>query len=131
MNLKLESTQITNLTLEDFEGDKESEDVGAILEFQLASAFSNEDPHTFLILFKLSMVLQEGKILTLDFRAEFSTEDSIDDDFKFSEVPKVRAPIIAFPYVRSFVSTFLLNAGYEPAVLPIIDFEELYHSDVE
>jgi len=38
--------------------------------------------------------------------------------FRFS------APAIIFPYIRSFVSTFMMNSGFKPIILPSLNFTD-------
>jgi len=55
----------------------------------------------------------------------FEVSEPITEEFKMSAFPTVNAPAIAFPYMRSFVSTMTLQAGYRPVILPSINFVEL------
>ena len=55
----------------------------------------------------------------------FSTNEKITEEFAKSHFPVINAPAIAFPYIRTLVSNFTLNAGYMPAVLPSVNFVNL------
>ena len=61
----------------------------------------------------------------LDMRVFFNTSDKINQKFKDSKFIIINAPAIAFPFMRSFVATVTLNAGYSPAILPSVNFLEL------
>ncbi|MCQ2096789.1 MAG: protein-export chaperone SecB [Fibrobacter sp.] len=52
-------------------------------------------------------------------------EGTIDEDFRKSSFPRVNAPAIAYPYLRSMVSNITLQSGFEPAILPTINFSAL------
>ena len=56
------------------------------------------------------------------FGAVFGTSEPIDEDFKESDFVKINSPAIAFPYLRSFISTLTLNAGLPPLILPAYNF---------
>lgn len=53
--------------------------------------------------------------------AKFRTQEPIDHAFKESSFIKLNAPAIAFPYLRSFISTLTSGSGFNPVVLPIIN----------
>ena len=54
--------------------------------------------------------------LKIEFIAIFGTSEAIDDNFKKSTFVKSSSPAIAFPYLRSFISTVSLNAGVPPGI---------------
>jgi preprotein translocase subunit secB len=60
--------------------------------------------------------------LKIEFVAIFGTSEAIDDNFKKSTFVKINSPAIAFPYLRSFISTLTLNAGLPPLILPAYNF---------
>ena len=60
--------------------------------------------------------------LKIEFIAIFGTSEAIDDNFKKSTFAKINSPAIAFPYLRSFISTLTLNAGLPPLILPAYNF---------
>jgi preprotein translocase subunit secB len=60
--------------------------------------------------------------LEIEFVAIFGTSEAIDDNFKKSTFVKINSPAIAFPYLRSFISTLTLNAGLPPLILPAYNF---------
>lgn len=60
--------------------------------------------------------------LKIEFVAIFGTSETIDDSFKKSTFVKINSPAIAFPYLRSFISTLTLNAGLPPLILPAYNF---------
>ena len=74
------------------------------------------------------MVMFDGKFenslfdLSLQFVAVFGTSEIIDESFKESIFVKSSSPAIAFPYLRSFISTLTLNAGLPPFILPAYNF---------
>lgn len=57
--------------------------------------------------------------------AEFETDEPIDQEFMDGHFPSVNAPAIAYPFLRSYVSTVTLNSGVEPMILPTINFQAL------
>jgi len=68
---------------------------------------------------------EENYCLQTNYEAIFTTDEEIDEDFRNSSFPKVNAPAIAFPYFRAFISTITQQAGYNPAVLPSLNFVKL------
>lgn len=55
----------------------------------------------------------------------FESDLSLDDDFWKGSFHKINAPAIAYPFLRAFISTVLLNAGLEAINLPSINFVEM------
>ena len=76
------------------------------------------------------MVMFEGSFenslfdLNLQFVAIFGTEETIDEEFKSSELVRVNSLAIAFPFMRSFISTFTINAGIPNFILPAYNFSK-------
>ena len=76
------------------------------------------------------MVMFDGKFenslfdLSLQFVAVFGTEAPIDEEFKTSDLVEVNSLAIAFPFMRSFLSTFTINAGIPPFILPAYTFSK-------
>jgi preprotein translocase subunit SecB len=89
--------------------------------------FSHES-EVFSIEFKVRLKVQDTHLLLVNYISifEYDCEDDSIDDFSSSDFPYVNAPAIAFPYLRSLVSTLLLNAGFEPTILPSINFSAMH-----
>lgn len=52
----------------------------------------------------------------------FETAEPIDAEFKASDFVNQNAPAIAFPYLRSFITTLTANTGIGPIILPSFNF---------
>ncbi len=52
----------------------------------------------------------------------FKTEHPMDEEFKKSDWVKLNSPAIAFPFLRSFISTVSINAGCSALILPSYNF---------
>ena len=52
----------------------------------------------------------------------FKLDEDITEDFKLSDFPKINAPAIAFPFLRAYISNLTLQSGYDPVILPSINF---------
>lgn len=126
MNLQLVYTKAEKLSLvQSASQDLEEND----LSFKFTNAYSSESTDTFQVIFEMSLLLAEDRNAQLDIEyvALFKASEEIDEDFKQSPFPQVNAPAIAYPFLRSFIGTFLLNAGYEPIMLPSVNFQALYN----
>lgn len=122
ISLQLKSSKVVNLVLEEAKDSIEKTeftlDVGTKFPIE-------EDAQNFAIELRTELQLKEGFIVKIVYLSEFITDKPISSEFRDSHFPKVNAPAIAFPYFRAFISTFLLNAGYEPIILPSINFTKL------
>lgn len=119
--ISLEGTFVQNLSFKRKHSDE------PILETKIAiSPYVNFDEEQD----KKYMVMFDGKFenslfdLSLQFVTIFSTEETIDEEFKTSELVRVNSLAIAFPFVRSFISTFSINVGIPPFILPAYNFSE-------
>tara|TARA_R110002060_G_scaffold118_1_gene254 strand:- start:1806 stop:2207 length:402 start_codon:yes stop_codon:yes gene_type:complete len=130
MKLKLKHNKVTSISLID-KIDVEIYD--ELSEFKLGyEPEFLEDGSTFKITFDLNLKIQDEKFLMLKFESTFEFEGMQDfETFKNSKFPVVNAPAIAFPFLRSFVGTFLLNAGYEPILLPSFNFSAMHASSLD
>lgn len=96
-------------------------------DFKLAleTGFSEDDSKSFRIKFRAVISSEAGYELTIEYSSFFETEEDIIDSFKTSNFVTINAPAIAYPFLRSFISTITLNAGYEPILIPTINFQAL------
>lgn len=83
--------------------------------------FKEDKDKEYIILFK-GFFKNEIFDLEIEFVAVFGTSERIDEGFKESIFVKSSSPAIAFPYLRSFISTLTLNAGLPPFILPAYNF---------
>jgi len=104
-----------------------SEQVTESTEFGFSEGYSEDNPETFIVEFALKINSASGFILELHYICQFMTDKPIDVEFKESAFPKVNAPAIGYPYLRAFVSNVLLSSGFEPAILPTINFQAQYN----
>lgn len=123
MDIQLNSCRIKHLKFE--EGGTEQD-----LSIGHAVGYNETEPKSFAVYFEISLPA-EGNLLSMKYIATFTTSKNVDDKFKKSHFPNVNAPAIAYPYLRSFVSQFLLLSGYEPIILPTINFVKMEKQDEE
>lgn len=128
MNLQLISTKADSLSIIENEAEHKSQD-GFGLDF--GCAFSPEASNKFKVFFKANIdICSTGsEILThklnVEYSAIFELDEDVNQEFMDSMFPKVNAPAIAYPYLRAFISIILLNAGYDPIILPSINFQAI------
>lgn len=119
-DLELKNPLITNDVLkENVTEDKEKKETFTI-GFSVAYPENKDDE--FEVIFTTTVNLASGWILNVEYVSIFKTSDPTDDTFKDSPFPVVNAPAIAFPFLRSFVATLLLNAGHPAVIFPAINF---------
>jgi len=94
-------------------------------ELALEPGFSEENLKLFRIKFRAAISSEAGYELTVEYSAFFETEEEIIESFKTSNFVSINAPAIAYPFLRSFISTITLNAGYESVLIPTINFQAL------
>ena len=120
MNLQLETTFVDSLFFSEEVFEKSDE-----LEFSYTSAFSEESKDSFLIKFHLKLKVNGSHSLNIKYNSLFRLDFEITEEFKNSPFLNINAPAIAFPYLRAFISNFLLSSGFEPIILPSVNFIKL------
>lgn len=93
-----------------------------------------EDDDRFSIEFGVELTNQDSNFeLSLVSLGHFLTNNMIvDEDFLKSDFVKLNAPAIIFPYIRSFITTLVVNAGLNPVILPAFNFNKIREvSDTE
>ncbi len=68
---------------------------------------------------------QNALSINLESIAYFNTADVMTEDFKQSNFFKINAPAIFFPYIRAYITTITVNAGYNPIILPTFNFTQV------
>jgi len=126
MNIQLENWKIQNLNFEIIDKDDFRKDG----EFGLKTGqiYPDDDKKHFFIMFDVEL---KDKIFDFRFEAMFifKIDEDITEDFKISNFPKINAPAIAFPFLRAYISNFTLQSGFEPVILPSINFVKLAEDD--
>lgn len=117
MNIHLSKMYAREVQLTPYE-DEKSEN----FNLSVGSGFSDGISRSFIIKFEIDYVSDELYKLAIVYEAFFETDEDITPDFQNSHFPKVNAPAIAYPFLRSFVSTLTVNAGYESVLLPTVNF---------
>lgn len=97
-------------------------------ELKTGQVFPDDDRTTFVVMFGVEL---KDRLfdMNLDAAFVFKTEVEISEEFKISNFPKINAPAIAFPYIRAFISNLTLQSGFEPVILPSINFVKLAEED--
>lgn len=81
------------------------------------------DNRTFSIHFIFAHSHKDGISINVKYQAIFKTEDDIDDSLLDNPFLHVNAPAIAYPFLRAYIANILLMSGYDPLMLPSINFD--------
>ena len=121
MNITLKETKVDYLSLSACDNEEPDDN----LSFSYSCAFSQEESKKFLIIFDMKLFSKDEYSLELRYIASFETSKVIEDEKKNLHFFDVNAPAIAYPYLRAYISTILLNSGWQPAILPTVNFVAL------
>ena len=99
-----------------------------MFNLSIGHSFPEDNNREFGIGFIVNIKDEDFKIV-LEMLFIFQVDQMIDESFKQSDFVKINAPAIAFPYVRSFISNLTLQAGFEPIILPSVNFVKLLGSN--
>lgn len=86
-----------------------------------------DSPNHFIKIFKVALNFEapekdEIYDMSVEYHALFECSMNITEEFLNSDFVKISAPAIGFPYLRSFISTFSVQGGLPPIILPSINF---------
>ncbi len=123
MKLKIKGYQVVKLEL-GTDSHVSPNSTNDDLSFQIGQFYNDKVSNEFMLGFKVSISRVELQ-LNLEMRFIFEADSNIDEEFKQSSFPKINAPAIAFPYLRAFISTLTMQAGYETLMLPSFNFVEI------
>ena len=93
-------------------------------DLKTGNFFPENDPKSFGVGFEIEIKDQKFD-LNVEAVFMFHLDDDIKEEFKISDFPKINAPAIAFPYLRAYISNLTLQSGFEPVMLPSINFVNL------
>jgi preprotein translocase subunit SecB len=123
MELYIIKHQVINLNLEQITTALEEENNKKSLSFDYDIQYLEED--LFVVIFKLLLEHSCEFKIDITYATYFKTSKEITIEFKESDFPLMNAPAIGFPFLRSFIATLTINAGYEGALIPSINFVSL------
>lgn len=126
MKLRLHGTHVNTLELAQMESER-SVDQSPADGFKTNYWFPKDEPTIFYVVFEIEVFLGKSTLLKLEYHAEFACDEGIDHKFQESPFVGVNAPAIAYPYMRAFITTFCALSGYEPVILPAVNFQALYN----
>lgn len=86
-----------------------------------------DNPNHFAKAFKVDLTFDSEEhdeiyVLTVEYHVVFECSTNVNEGFLESDFAKISAPAIGFPYLRAFISTFSIQAGIPPIILPSINF---------
>jgi preprotein translocase subunit SecB len=118
MNIQLLDWQVEHLNYDVVNEEKRE---GNTFDLSTGHSFSEDDEKLFFVGFKIE-VKDKKFHLNIESSFRFELDETITEEFKLSDFPKVNAPAIAFPFLRAFISNLTLQSGVNPVVLPSINF---------
>jgi preprotein translocase subunit SecB len=95
---------------------------GLTTEMQFGSHLDSSNTKRFRVNFDLTLKEDGHFMSTIKAIALFETSEEVNEEFVTSPFFKANAPAIAYPYLRAFISTFTLNSGIDPIILPTFNF---------
>ena len=125
ISLQLKKTTVQELHLTNSKGNLDINESSFSLALAIGLPDSEQEinPKNFAVTFKSEFQLKEGFILKVEYQSIFETDIPIDEEIKNGKFLTVNAPAIAFPFFRAFIATFLISSGFEPIILPSINFK--------
>lgn len=130
MKIQLKESQVLNLVVKEC-----FDEAGNSMEIEMSCLPNRNNDTEFSIIFSLEIVMPQQFYLDITFKANFTTQigDSLEEPLPLEEnfqnhpFINVNAPAIAYPFLRTTVATILLNCGYNPIMLPAVNFQAKYN----
>ncbi|MBD5170709.1 MAG: protein-export chaperone SecB [Bacteroidales bacterium] len=124
MKIQLREWKVKDLTFSIKQESSPTDTKDTNFQLSFGHAFNDDTPKEFVIGFKVG-IEDEAFNLNLEMVFAFQLDTNIDEELKNSPFMKINAPAIAFPYIRSYISNFTLQSGFNPVILPSINFVSL------
>ncbi|EOL8936926.1 TPA: preprotein translocase subunit SecB [Klebsiella pneumoniae] len=127
MNIQLKDNILDSFRLEKKESviDEHKDE----LSFGFKPEFLEDELRSYSILFSIQFKHKEGATFDVVYRSRFSTDDDITSSFKKSPFIFVNSPAIAYPFLRAYIANIMLLSGYDPIMLPTVNFQKLYNDN--
>jgi preprotein translocase subunit SecB len=120
MQIQFKDLQVTSINYKSNTFEKSITDkLETTLKFN--TQFNDDNDKIFGINFIINLLNQEFN-LEINAIGHFVTTETINEDFKKTSFLTINAPAIAYPYLRAFISTLILNMGFSPVMLPTVNF---------
>lgn len=124
-NIRLNHIQFTKVKLDIKQFDPNIAISNPVLDVG-ALAANSEEINQFGIRIAVSLNDKKRRFnLNVECIAHFDIDEKVNRDFVKSDMVRINAPAIAFPFVRTFIATLTNNAGYNPIYLPTYNFVEI------
>lgn len=120
MKISLKECKVQEMTFSIVKNDDRKEDS---FDLKTSQVFPEEENRRFDLFFEID-VKDTDFDLFIKMLFIFEIDDDITEEFKVSDFPKINAPAIAFPYLRTLISNITLQSGFRPVMLPSINFVE-------
>jgi preprotein translocase subunit SecB len=122
MKFTLHSNRVESLSINNIDKTTTSKNK---FNFQYRCLHSADKKREFVIAFDFHLESKNGFDLNLEHHFLFKSAQNLTAEFLSSHFTTMNAPAIAYPYLRAFVATVLLNAGLDSIALPAVNFVEL------
>lgn len=120
MKISLKENKVQEMTFSIVKNDDRKEDSFGL---KTSQTFHEEEKRKFNLFFEID-IKDNDFDLYIKMLFTFELDEDITEEFKVSDFPKINAPAIAFPYLRAFISNVTLQSGFNPVMLPSINFVE-------
>lgn len=125
--IKLIGFKVANFNFKAILNTEKSRSSSKKFNLDLDNLLFQDSPNHFVKVFKVDLNFegpdnQEIFDMSVEYHAVFECSMSITEEFLKSDFVKISAPAIGFPYLRSFISTFSIQGGIPPVILPSINF---------
>ena len=124
MSIRLLSTKAVIIELSPIQDEKHELEEGFSFDFN--PVLDKENNKRFLVVFRGEQIDTKNHYRSkVVFISHFESEKVLDESNLTDKFLLINYNAIGYPYFRAFYSNFLLNAGYEPIILPTINFVKL------
>lgn len=95
------------------------------MELKVSSGFDISQPTNFGIKFEIS-IIQSGWSYSVVAQSHFVASEKLSEDSGDEQLIKYNAPAIAYPYIRSMLSSISAVSGHPVINIPVINFYDFF-----
>lgn len=95
------------------------------MELKVSSGFDISQPTNFGIKFEIK-IIQSGWAYSSVTQSHFVASEKLSEESGNEQIIKYNAPAIAYPYIRSMLSSISAVSGHPVINLPVVNFYEFF-----
>lgn len=83
---------------------------------------NSQNKKLFRIKYPVTLTIRDIIRVSIYYEFDFATDEEITPDILDSDLVKIKAPSLAYPYIKLYLENIIATSGYPNVNIPFIDF---------